>query len=375
MTIPPDFPAAVVRVIAGAIALAIGLGSPAPPPPVEVPVVHTAAERDHSGGERVRRIPAPERRVGGGTTARSGTVDRMQDTNGTGTRGEAGTGGTAERSSGGPDRRGTGGDTTGSRGGSSGSSGSSGTAGSGSGNSGTGGTRSGNAGSPGSSTSAGRSTTGAGSGEGVTAAATHGWGTPERSDDFTGGLGSWGIYDGDGHGGNGRRTPDAVSTSGGVLTLTGDSAGNTAGMAWNPGRKYGRWEARVRAPASDPSYHALLLLWPDAENWPVGGEVDFMEMMDDSRRTTNMFLHYGADNSQLSGDVDIDGTQWHNWAVEWTPTGITAFVDGEEWFHTSDTSVLPPGPMHLCIQLDWFPSGGGVRESRMEVDWVRQYDV
>ena len=32
--------------------------------------------------------------------------------------------------------------------------------------------------------------------------------------------------------------------------------------------------------------------------------------------------------------------------------------------------------MHLCIQLDWFPSGSGtVRESTMEVDWVREYDL
>jgi hypothetical protein len=32
--------------------------------------------------------------------------------------------------------------------------------------------------------------------------------------------------------------------------------------------------------------------------------------------------------------------------------------------------------MHLCIQLDWVPSGSGtVRESTMEVDWVREYDL
>ena len=32
--------------------------------------------------------------------------------------------------------------------------------------------------------------------------------------------------------------------------------------------------------------------------------------------------------------------------------------------------------MHLCIQLDWFPSGSGtVRESTMQVDWVREYDL
>jgi hypothetical protein len=144
-------------------------------------------------------------------------------------------------------------------------------------------------------------------------------------------------------------------------------------MAWNPGQKYGRWEGRVRAPVADPSYNALLLLWPDAEDFPVGGEIDFMEMMDPSRQQTDIFIHYGEDNSQVNGKVEIDGTEWHNWAVEWTPKGITAFVDGEEWYRTTDTSILPPGPMHLCIQLDWFPEGDTPKESTMQVDWVRQY--
>jgi len=37
--------------------------------------------------------------------------------------------------------------------------------------------------------------------------------------------------------------------------------------------------------------------------------------------------------------------------------------------------------MHLCIQLDWFPRGGPlpedgeVKQSTMQVDWVREYGV
>jgi hypothetical protein len=211
--------------------------------------------------------------------------------------------------------------------------------------------------------------------EGVTAAEVHGWGTPDRVDDFTGGTEQWDIYDGPGHAGQGIRSPDAVSVADGILTITGDSAGTTAGMAWNPGQKYGRWEGRVRAPASDPSYNALLLLWPDAENFPVGGEIDFMEMLDHTRQTTSMFLHYGPNNDQLHGEVQIDGTRWNNWAVEWTPTHIAAFVNGDEWWRTERTDTFPPGPMHLCIQLDWFPDGGTPQESVMHVDWVRQYSL
>jgi hypothetical protein len=189
-------------------------------------------------------------------------------------------------------------------------------------------------------------------------------------------MDQWSIYDGPGHAGKGRRTPDAVSVQDGIMTIAGDGNGNTAGMAWNPGQKYGRWEARVKSPASADAYHSLLLLWPDAENFPVGGEIDFMEIGDPARRSTDMFLHYGADNSQVHGSVDIDATQWHNWAVEWTPERVTAYVDGEQWWETTDTGILPPGPMHLCIQLDYFPGDGSADAGGLEhVDWVRQYSL
>jgi hypothetical protein len=210
---------------------------------------------------------------------------------------------------------------------------------------------------------------------GATAAEAFGWGEPNRADEFDGGSSGqgWSIYDGPGHGGKGRRSPTAASLLDGILKITGDGSGTTAGMAWAPGQSYGRWEARVRAPASDPSYHALLLLWPDAEDWPVGGEIDFLEMMEPARQITNMFVHYGAENSQVSGEVNIDATAWHNWAVEWTPDHIAAFVDGQEWYRTTEPAAIPSRPMHLCIQLDWFPGGDTAGTSTMEVDWVRQY--
>jgi hypothetical protein len=219
-----------------------------------------------------------------------------------------------------------------------------------------------------------REATGSGLSGAATAAERYGWGTPDQEDDFTSGLAQWDLYDGPGHAGQGLRSPDAVTVQDGVLTITGDAAGTTGGMAWSTGQRYGRWEGRVRAPESDPSYNALLLLWPDADDFPDGGEIDFMEMLDPTRQRTEFFLHHGPDNEQVTAQVEIDGTQWHHWAVEWTPDEIVGYVDGVEWFRTTDTATFPPGPMHLCIQLDWFPDGAGeVRRSRMEVDWVRQY--
>ena len=211
----------------------------------------------------------------------------------------------------------------------------------------------------------------------TSAAALHGWGEPTRVDEFDStSLGEeWGVYDGPGHAGNGRRTPDAVSVGDGMLTITGNPEGDTAGMEWGGGQRYGRWEGRVKAPASDPTYNALLLLWPDAEDFPVGGEIDFMEMMDHTRQKTHVFLHYGKSNKTVSGSVVADATQWHNWAVEWTPTHIATYLDSKEWWRTERTEIFPPRPMHLCVQLDWFPEDGDdpVKTSTMHVDWVKQY--
>ena len=95
-----------------------------------------------------------------------------------------------------------------------------------------------------------------------------------------------------------------MTVNGGILTITGDANGTTGGMAWRQGRsKYGRWEARIKSPVADPSYHAVMLLWPDAENWPVGGEVDFMEISDATRQKADFFLHYGEQNHQLHGQL------------------------------------------------------------------------
>ena len=202
-----------------------------------------------------------------------------------------------------------------------------------------------------------------------------GWGATSRVENFDAGLANWEGYTGTGHNGQGLRSPAAATVAGGVLVMSGNAQGTTAGMAWNFGARYGRWEVRMRAPAADSSYHAVMLLWPDKEDWPVGGEVDFAEMSDPTRRTTETFLHYGASNSRVSGSVNIDATQWHNWAVEWTPTGITNYVDGVKWWSTTSTSILPPRSMHLCLQLDWFPEGGAAKPSQMEVDWAAFYPV
>jgi hypothetical protein len=211
-----------------------------------------------------------------------------------------------------------------------------------------------------------------------TAAETFGWQAPIRADDFSdpSSLAGWKIYNGPGHKRNGRRTPQAVDVSDGLLTITGDAEGNSGGMAWNPGQLYGRWEVCMKSSPASPNYHSVVLLWPDSENWPLDGEIDFMEIFDPTRQVvTTSVLHSNPHippDDNYHAKVAIDATQWHAWAVEWTPDHVAGYVDGVQWFEVIDH--IPRNPMHLCIQLDNF--GGDVGAGgQQSVDWARQYTV
>jgi len=215
-------------------------------------------------------------------------------------------------------------------------------------------------------------------GDGTQAAAVLGWGTPVDGDEFTGtalDTSRWGVYDGPGHNGNGKRRPSQIAVANGVMTMSGTADGTTGGMEFKRDRLYGRWETRMQVPPGDSRYHPVLILWPEAEDWPVGGEVDYAETAAGSS-TVDFFLHYSASNKQTMASRTIDITQWHNYAVEWTSTGIRGYIDGTLWFTDTNPAHLPPRSMHQTIQLDWFPSGAtSTKPSAMNVAWMRYYSL
>lgn len=202
-----------------------------------------------------------------------------------------------------------------------------------------------------------------------TAAQTLGWGEPTRRSDFEGGAvpPDWHPYGPEpGHNKKGTRTPAAVTVADGAMTIEADAQGTTGAVSWHPGQKYGRWEACVRSEKAAGGLNALLLLWPVAEDFPVGGEIDWMEILSDDRQETSFFLHYGANNDQDYGSVQHDSTQWSAYALEWTPEKITAYVDGREWYTNTETDHFPPGAMNMTMQLDYFGDAGGPTAMHMD---------
>lgn len=160
----------------------------------------------------------------------------------------------------------------------------------------------------------------------------------------------------------------------GVATVSGDSAGTTGGMSAKFAKqKYGRWETRMKTNQRDPEYHPVLILWPDTKS-STCAEIDYAESTSETA-LVKFFLHYACSGSskQTYATKAVDTTQWHNYAVEWTPTGITGYIDGVKTFTDTNPAHQPSGTMHQTLQLDWFPDGSSLTPSQMQVDWVRVY--
>ena len=202
------------------------------------------------------------------------------------------------------------------------------------------------------------------------------WGTPTAGDEFnyTGAPdpAKWSVYDSVGHAGNGIRSPQQVTIDGSKMVMTGTPDGTTAGMSAKfANQKYGRWEIRA-AGSGDNEYHLVSLLWPDSRNWPCDGEVDYAETAGNWNEI-KFFHHYSCSNSQTSATKALDVSQFHNYAVDWSPNGMVGYIDGVKWFEDNNPEHQPPGPMHQTLQLDWFPDSSANGPGEMRVDWVRVY--
>lgn len=206
-----------------------------------------------------------------------------------------------------------------------------------------------------------------------------GWGPPKLAEEFnyTGAPDplKWGVYDSAGHKGNGLRRPSQITVNGSNAVITGLSNGTTGGMAMKgSGRTYGKFEVCMKTNARDPKYHPVALLWPSnsadyaAKCWEIdfaegGGNVDSM----------SFFNHYGCPSVQSYRHLGMYMTEWHAFAVEWSPAGVIGYVNGNEWFRDTTPSHISNVRMFLALQLDWFPNGTATKTSQMFVDHVRIY--
>lgn len=181
-----------------------------------------------------------------------------------------------------------------------------------------------------------------------------------------------------------------------------------SGWTWSSGRidtcglagfKYGRLEAKLRYDVVSGAFPAFWTIgtcayYPTGENvvgvkkslgtqWAQNGELDMFE-----GRGTNKIISQGGWYNQDDGKgnqslvvgegKNIDANEYHVYAFEWTPTTITAYIDGVETGTKDITNIKSwQRPMYLILNMAVGSVGGYPADDctsiKMEVDWVRVY--
>ncbi len=181
------------------------------------------------------------------------------------------------------------------------------------------------------------------------------------------------------------------------------------GQAWTSARLttrgkisfvYGRIAFRARVPKEKGNWAAGWTLgdnYIDEFSWPYCGEIDILESvgyeMDDAtgdgiaHASAHCGAYYFKLGNQPTGTIPVKNMneEFHIYAIDWSPEGMTASVDGVEYFTYDDTSsdLSWPfdKPQNIILNLAMGGGWGGlmgmdesVTSQRFIVDYVRVYE-
>lgn len=153
---------------------------------------------------------------------------------------------------------------------------------------------------------------------------------------------------------------------------------------------YGRFEARIKLPVGKGMWPAFWMLGNDIKTagWPACGEIDIMENIGDPARVYGTLHGPGYSGSRgIQGHMDITTTdsEFHIYAVEWSPGKIAFSRDGVV-YATRTPKDLPAGAawvydhpffilLNLAVGGQWpgNPDASTSFPQRMLLDYVRVY--
>lgn len=191
------------------------------------------------------------------------------------------------------------------------------------------------------------------------------------------------------------------------LILEAKKDGYVSGYTWSSGRidtsglagfKYGRLEAKLKYDVVSGAFPAFWTIgtcayYPTGENihgvqkskgtqWAQNGEIDMFE----GRGTNGEIVQggwYNQDDGKgnlqmIFGSKNIDASQYHVYAVEWTETTMIAYIDGVETGRKNISDITSwQRPQYIILNMAVGSTGGYPAEDctsmKMEVDWVRVY--
>jgi len=208
--------------------------------------------------------------------------------------------------------------------------------------------------------------------------------------------------------------PENVTVENGVLIITAkeesfEGKGYTSARLTSQDlfeQQYGRFEARIRVPFGKGYWPAFWLLGVPKtitvddeevlEEWPAIGEIDIMEYLGDE--PTNVFgtLHgpgfSGAESISKEFTLENDrfDTGFHVFGIEWSPTSVNFYVDGNiyQTLTREDVAEETDGegewvfdrPFYIILNvaiggnLPGNPTENTVFPQSMIVDYVRVYN-
>jgi beta-glucanase (GH16 family) len=159
------------------------------------------------------------------------------------------------------------------------------------------------------------------------------------------------------------------------------------------GFTYGRIEARARVPKGRGTWPAIWMMpvEPTYGAWPSSGEIDIMEHVGYEPNVVHASAHCDkyrwSNNTQKTAIISVPTatTEFHLYALEWSPTRLDAFVDDKLFFtFLNENTGWQAWPFdkdfHVILNLAVGGTWGGAKgvdasvfPQRLEVDYVRVY--
>jgi hypothetical protein len=204
----------------------------------------------------------------------------------------------------------------------------------------------------------------------INADTTYGWGKPIWQDDFVGGLKP--IWKKSGAG--------TVRTQNGMLTLNTTRSGSISATLARPGAKTGRWEIRLRSrrySTSAANYTVRTELIPvPGFDYHCGARNIVFEGYRLGTSTANLHIRSLGNRSYdaKTGPMNLGNERWHTFAVEVTATRISWYVDAHVLRTEKRPEALTGVPFTVRFTMAAVP-GKTMNASRMQMDWLRQYDL
>lgn len=156
---------------------------------------------------------------------------------------------------------------------------------------------------------------------------------------------------------------------------------------------YGFFEVRAKIPSARGTWPAIWTLGKniDQVGWPACGEIDLMEHVGYDPNRLHGTIHTAAYNhvkrTQRGASFPIDNphTDFHTYAIHWTPQSITFFFNDTPYFSFANEGKTPAEwpfdlPQYLKLNLAIGGAWGGIKgiddtafPHRFEIDYVRVY--